>query len=236
MAKIDLKLEDRIALLTMEEGDNKLNLQLCDDILAVMARVEKETDALALVIKSGHSHIWSNGFDVDWIKARQEAGDNEAVTRFLVRDLELRLRLLTCPFITIALLNGHVFGGAAVLSCCFDFRFMRSDRGFFCIPAVDRNFPILPGTGALLDSVLPSYMVRELILTGRRFTGAECVAHHVVTAAHPHQELTEKVLKFASGLSKGRQIIGSMKGVLNRRVVDLIKEDLEIIGQGHVMV
>jgi hypothetical protein len=37
-------------------------------------------------------------------------------------------------------------------------------------------------------------------------------------------------------LSKGRQIIGSMKGVLNRRVVDLIKEDLEIIGQGHVMV
>jgi enoyl-CoA hydratase/carnithine racemase len=97
MAKIDLKLEDRVALLTMEEGDNKLNLQLCDDILAVMARVEKETDALALVIKSGHSHIWSNGFDVDWIKARQDAGDSEAVARFLVRDLELRLRLLTCP-------------------------------------------------------------------------------------------------------------------------------------------
>jgi enoyl-CoA hydratase/carnithine racemase len=236
MARIKLKLEDRVALLIMNEGDNKLNLQLCDDILAVIARVETETDALALVIKSGHSHIWSNGFDIDWVKARQEGGDSEAVARFLSRDLELRMRLLTCPLITIALLNGHVFGGAAVLSCCFDFRFMRSDRGFFCIPAVDRGFPILPGTGALLGSVLPSYMVRELILTGRRFTGAECVAHNVVTAAYPNEELTEKVVKFAAGLNKGRQIVGSMKGVLNRKVVDQMKEDLEIVRQGHVRV
>jgi len=236
MAKIDLKMEDRVALVTMDEGDNKLNLQFCDDMLATIDRVEKETDSLTLVIKSGHPHIWSNGFDVDWIKARQDAGDSEAVTRFLTRDLELRMRLLTCPLITIALLNGHVFGGAAVLSCCFDFRFMRSDRGFFCIPAVDRDYPILPGTGALLGSVLSAYMVRELVLTGRRFTGTECEAHHVITAAYPNEELTEKVVKFAAGLNKGRQIVGSMKGVLNRRVVDLMKEDLGIIRQGHVMV
>jgi len=236
MAKIDLTLEDRVALLIMDEGDNKLNLQFCDDMLAVIDRVEKETDALTLVIKSGHPHIWSNGFDIDWVKARLEAGEKEAVVRFLARDLELRIRLLTCPLITIALLNGHVFGGAAVLSCCFDFRFMRSDRGFFCIPAVDRNYPILPGTGALLGSVLSAYMVRELVLTGRRFTGTECEAHQVVTAAYPNEELAEKVMKFAAGLNKGRQIVGSMKGVLNRRVVDLMKEDLEIIRQGHVMV
>ena len=236
MAKIDLKMEDRVALVTMDEGDNKLNLQFCDDMLATIDRVEKETDSLTLVIKSGHPHIWSNGFDVDWIKARQDAGDSEAVTRFLTRYLELRMRLLTCPLITIALLNGHVFGGAAVLSCCFDFRFMRSDRGFFCIPAVDRDFPVLPGTGALLGSVLPAYMVRELVLTGRRFTGTECETHHVITAAYPNEELTEKVVKFAAGLNKGRQIVGSMKGVLNRRVVDLMKEDLGIIRQGHVMV
>jgi len=236
MDKISLKLEDRVALVTVHEGDNKLNLQLCDDILAMMNRVEKESDALTLVIKSGHSHIWSNGFDIDWVKARQEAGDNEAVLRFLTRDLELRMRLLTYPLITIAMLNGHVFGGAAVLSCCFDFRFMRSDRGFFCIPAVDRDFPILPGTGALLDNVLPAYLVRELVLTGRRFTGTECEAHNVVTAAYHHEELQEKVIKFAAGLNKGRQIVGSMKSVLNHRVVDLMREDLKIIARGHVMV
>jgi enoyl-CoA hydratase/carnithine racemase len=144
--------------------------------------------------------------------------------------------LLTLPLITIALLNGHVFGGAAVLSCCFDFRFMRSDRGFFCIPAVDRDFPILPGTGALLGSVLPAHVVRELVLTGRRFTGHQSAEHHIVAGVYHHEELEEQVMKFAAGLNKGRQITGSMKGVLNRRVVDLMKDDLGIIRQGHIMV
>jgi enoyl-CoA hydratase/carnithine racemase len=236
MSKLDLKLEGKVAVITMDDGDNKLNLQFCDDLLAMIDEVEKGTAALTLVIKSGHPHIWSNGFDVDWIQAKRDAGDGEAVTRFLTRGIELRMRLLACPLITIALLNGHVFGGAAVLSCCFDFRFMRSDRGFFCIPAVDRDFPILPGTGALLSSVLPACVVSELVLTGRRFTGHQSAEHHIVSAAHHHEELKEMVMKFAAGLNKGRQIIGSMKGVLNRRVVDLMKEDLKIIGQGHVMV
>ena len=236
MAKLDLKLEGKVAVVTMDESDNKLNLELCEDMLATIDKVEKETGALTLVIKSGHPHIWSNGFDVDWIKAMHDAGDREAVTQFLTRDMALRMRLLTCPLITIAQLNGHVFGGAAVLSCCFDFRFIRSDRGFFCIPAVDRDFPILPGTGALLGGVLPAYVVRELILTGRRFTGLECAAHSVVSGAYPNEELAEKVMRFAAGLNKGRQIIGSMKGVLNRRVVALMEDDLGIIRQGHIMV
>jgi len=236
VSKLDLKLEGKVAVITMDDGDNKLNLDMCDAFLALLDRVEQETDALTLVVKSGHTHIWSNGFDVDWIKAMQDAGDREAVTQFLTRDLELRMRLLTFPLITIALLNGHVFGGAAVLSCCFDFRFMRSDRGFFCIPAVDRDFPILPGTGALLGSVLPAYKARELVLTGRRFTGHQSAEHHIVAGTYHNEELAEKVMGFASGLSKGRQIVGSMKGVLNRGVVDLMKDDLGIIRQGHIMV
>jgi enoyl-CoA hydratase/carnithine racemase len=236
MSKLDLKLEGKVAVVTMDDGDNKLNLEMCDALLAMLDRVEQETDASTLVVKSGHPHIWSNGFDVDWIKVRQDAGDKEAVKQFLTRDLELRIRLLTYPLITIALLNGHVFGGGAVLSCCFDFRFMRSDRGFFCIPAVDRDFPILPGTGALLESVLPAHVVWELVLTGRRFTGHQSAENHIVAGAYHHEELEEKTLKFAAGLNKGRQITGSMKGVLNRRVVDLMKADLDIIAQGHVRV
>ena len=236
MAKLDFKLEDKVAVLTMDEDDNKLNLDMCNSFLAMLDKIEKQTDALTLVVRSGHTHIWSNGFDVDWIKAMQDVGDRGSVTQVLTRDLELRMRLLTFPLITIALLNGHVFGGAAVLSCCFDFRFMRSDRGFFCIPAVDRDFPILPGTGALLGSVLPAYKARELILTGKRFTGHQSAESHIVAGAYHNEELAEKVMSFASGLNKGRQIVGSMKGVLNRRVVDLMREDLGIIRQGHIMV
>lgn len=236
MAKLDLQLEDKVAVLTMNEGDNKLNLDMCNSLLAMLNRVERETDALTLVITSGHERIWSNGFDTDWVEARLAAGDNQTVREFLSRDLELRRRLLLFPLLTVAAINGHVFGGGAVMSCCCDFRFMRADRGFFCIPVVDRQFPILPGTAALLQNVMPFAVAEELVLTGRRFTGAECAASHIIAGAYPNDELRGRVMAFAAGLNKGRWIIEQMKRVKNGRVVKLMEKDLEYVEDGKVKV
>jgi enoyl-CoA hydratase/carnithine racemase len=236
VAKLDLQLKDKVAVLTMNEEDNKLNLDMCDSLLAMLDRVEQETQALTLVITSGHERIWSNGFDTDWITARLEAGDKQTVREFLSRDLELRRRLLLFPLITIAAINGHVFGGGAVMSCCCDFRFMRMDRGFFCIPVVDRGFPIVPGTAALLQNVMPFPVAEELVLTGHRFTGAECAASHIVAAAYTNDELMDRVMAFAGGLNKGRWIIGQMKQGRNGHVVKLMEEDLKYIEEGQVKV
>jgi Delta3-Delta2-enoyl-CoA isomerase len=236
MSKLDLVLDDRVAVVTMNEGDNKLNPDMCSSLLAMLERVEKDTEALTLVLKSGHDRIWSNGFDTDWIEARLAAGDTMAVKHFLDIDLGLRRRLVTYPLITIAALNGHVFGGGAVLSLCFDFRFMREDRGFFCIPVVDRKYPILPGTSALLKQVLPQYIAEELVLTGRRFTGAECAANQVVAAAYPNEILMDKVMAFAKGLNKGRAIVGGMKKVLNGGIIKLLEEDMKYVREGEVRV
>jgi len=236
VAKLDLNVDGKVAVITMNDGDNKLNLDLCEELLRMLDRVENETAALTLVLKSGHPHIWSNGFDLDWIGARYEAGDRDSVVRFLVRDMELRMRLLAYPLITIAAFTGHVFGGAAVLSCCFDFRFMRSDRGYFCIPVVDRGYPILPGTRELLGNVLPPSLFPELILTGRRLTGLECADYNVVSAAYPNEELMDRVMAFAAGLNKDRQIVGRMKPVLNARIIRLMEEDKAVLKQGDVRV
>lgn len=67
MAKLDLNIEGNVAVVTMDEADNKLNTEMVRSLLDLLDRVEKETGALTLVVKSGHSHIWTNGFDIDWI-------------------------------------------------------------------------------------------------------------------------------------------------------------------------
>ncbi len=236
MAKIDLELIDRVALVTMGEADNKLNIGMVKSLLEMLNKIEKETDALTLVVRSGHSHIWTNGFDIDWMLASLDEGNSADVKRFLVMDLDLRKRLLTYPLITIAALNGHTFGGGAVFSCCFDFRFMRSDRGFFCIPVIDRQYRILPGTRELLRSVFPAYVIKELILTGRRLTGLECVSSHVVSAAYGNDEMMDRVMAFAAGLNKSRAIVGDMKKVLNGPVIELIDKDAASIREGQIVV
>jgi Delta3-Delta2-enoyl-CoA isomerase len=236
MGKLDLKLEDRVAVVTMGEDDNKLNIPMVKSLLGMLDTIEKETEALTLVVKSGHTHIWTNGFDSDWIQASLEKGDRAAVKEFLVMDLMLRRRMLTYPLITIAALNGHTFGGGAVFSCCFDFRFMRSDRGYFCIPVIDRGFPILPSTRLLLENVMPVYFMEELILTGRRLTGLECAAGQVVSAAYNNDELMGKVMAFTQELNKGRGIVGEMKKVRNGPIVKLMENDAELLQEGKVQV
>ena len=236
MAKLEFKLEDGVAIITMDEDDNRLNLGMCASLMEMLDEIEKDTEAVTLVVTSGHDRIWCNGFDTDWISACKAENNLEPVKQFLSRNLELRKRLLAYPLITIAAINGHVFGGGAVFSMCFDFRIMRLDRGFFCIPAIDRDFPMLPGTGALLQSGMPMYMVEDAVLTGRRFTGAECVANHVVVNAYNNDELMEKVMAFARGLNKGRRMVSEMKKVINGRVLKLMEEDLKCIERGELRV
>ncbi len=236
MAKLELKLENGVAVVTMNEDDNRLNLGMVAGLMEMLDKIEKETEAVTLVVASGHDRIWCNGFDTDWISACKAENNLGPVKQFLSRNLELRKRLLTYPLITIAAINGHVFGGGAVFSLCFDFRIMRLDRGFFCIPAIDRDFPILPGTAALLQNAMPMYMVEDAILTGRRFTGAECVANHIVVNAYNNDELMEKVMAFARGLKKGRAIVSEMKKVINNRYLKLVEEDMKYIEKGELRV
>jgi enoyl-CoA hydratase/carnithine racemase len=236
LAKLDLKLNGKVAVVTLDQDDNRLNLDLCLSLLATLDEIEKETDALTLVIKSGHAEVWSNGFDIDWINARLAEGDKETVTRFLAKDIELRRRLLTYPLLTIAAINGHVFGGGAVLSCCFDFRFMLSQRGYFCIPAIDRGYPIVPGTAALLKQVMPMYMVEDIIFSGRRFTGKEAAASGIITSTYNEDEFIDKIMAFAVSCSKGRWIVGEMKKVYHLGVLKQLATDMEHIEPGAVRV
>ncbi|MBN1374610.1 MAG: enoyl-CoA hydratase/isomerase family protein [Dehalococcoidia bacterium] len=236
MAKFKLELKDRVAIVTMAEDDNKLNTGMCSGLLDMLDEIEKETGALTMVVTSAHDRTWCYGFDTDWIDARMAEGNKEAVTQFLTVDIALRKRLLAYPLITIAAINGHAFGGGAILSLCFDFRFMRLDRGYFCIPAVDRGYSILPGTGALLKNVPPLHLGEEAVLTGRRIPSVECAEKHLAAGTYNSDELMDRVMDFAGALNKDRQIVGHMKKVLNGDIVKLMEDDVQYIQGGKMLV
>lgn len=142
-------------------------------------------------------------------------------------------RTLTCPMITIAAITGHSFAGGAIWSCAFDFRFMRSDRGFFCFPEVDLGIPFLPGMLGLLKKAIPMYKLEEMHHLGTRLTAKECEQHHIITKAYHIDELVGQAVGFAKTINKKREVVKEMKARLYKDIVHALDvEDVPYIESG----
>ncbi len=237
MAVVEWMLDEKVAVVTLNDGENRFNPRFIEGFLGVLDQIEKETSANALVVTSSHEKIFSNGIDLDWLVPHIQKGDFETAKAFFYSMNRLFRRLLLYPMPTVCTISGHAFAGGAILACAFDFRFMRSDRGFFCFPEVDLGIPFLPGMIALIGKAIPQYKLEELQYTGKRATAEECEAHHIITKACHMNVLMNETLDFARGLNKRREIIFEMKKRMYKRIVHAFDvEDPPVIdsGQFHV--
>jgi enoyl-CoA hydratase/carnithine racemase len=232
MAIISWKREGSVAVLSMDNGENRHNPAFVEAFLSIMNAIEADSEANAVVIVSSDVKNWTQGLDLEWIMTAfgDPARHNEI--RGLLRGLnDVSACCLTYPMPVIAAITGHTYGSGVVLACACDFRFMRSDRGFFCLPEVDINIPLLPGMQAVIEKALPAYKFNEMYLTGRRFTGKELEEHHVVLKSCEGSELLVKeAMTFAATLHKGREVFGEMKRRKHRHILEVFRnEDTPII-------
>ncbi len=233
MAPVAYRVEDHVAVLTLDSGENRFNPGFLDALLEALDRIERETEASVLVVRSAHEKIFCNGIDLEWLAPVIQGGDTETAKAFFHRLNHLFRRLLTYPAVTVAAIGGHAFAGGAILCCAFDFRFMRAGRGYFCLPEVDIDIPFLPGMNAILETAIPRHRLVFMELTGARLTAEQCEAWGIVHKACPLEDLMDEVTAFAGGLKKKRKTIGEMKRRLHRSVIRTIEtEDPPYIDRG----
>ena len=225
MAAIEYELDEKVAIVTMNDGENRFNPSFLNSFIETLDEIEKETDANALVVTSSHEKIFCNGIDLDWLLPFIQKGDRDTAVSFFYTLNRFFKRILLYPMPVIAAISGHAFAGGAIMSCAFDFRFMRSDRGFFCFPEVDLGIPFLPGMMALITKAIPQYKVEELHYTGKRATAEECEAHHIITKACHIDDLMNEAVSFAKGLNKRREIIAEMKKRMYKDIVHAFDVD-----------
>ena len=225
MAAIEYELDEKVAIVTMNDGENRFNPSFLSSFMETLDEIEKETDANALVVTSSHEKIFCNGIDLDWLLPFIQKGDRDTAVSFFYTLNRLFKRILLYPMPVIAAISGHAFAGGAIMSCAFDFRFMRSDRGFFCFPEVDLGIPFLPSMLALITKAIPQYKVEELHYTGKRATAEECEAHHIITKACHIDDLMNEAVSFAKGLNKRREIITEMKKRMYKDIVHAFDVD-----------
>ncbi len=223
MAFYEYKLEEHVAVLTMTNGENRFTLPSLDAFLAMLDEIENQTTASVLVVKSADTKIWSNGIDLDWLMPTV-AEDPEKGSQFSVRLMQLLRRILTYPLITIAAINGHAFAGGAIMACAFDFRFMRTDRGYFCFPEVDIQIPFMPGMDAIIKKAF-GHLSLEAQLTGKRYTAVELEAQKVVVKACHLDDLMNEVKAFAKTMNKGRSILKTIKEVGFKHILRVMEID-----------
>eukprot|EP01066_Platyproteum_vivax_P011664 Platyproteum_vivax@DN5294_c0_g1_i3.p1 len=59
-------------------------------------------------------------------------------------------RVITFPKPTVAAINGHAFGGGALLFLCCDYRVMSPNKGFFCLNEMEIHAGFTPGLNEIL--------------------------------------------------------------------------------------
>ena len=125
--------------------------------------------------------------------------------------------------ITVAALQGHTFAAAAMLSLAHDFRVMRSDRGFWCLPEADINMPFSPGMSALIQARLAPQTAHEAMVTAAGTGDATRLAAGIVDQAVSEDEVRATAVEIAqSQVGKAGDTVGTIKARMYAPVIDLL--------------
>lgn len=220
MARIDLRRDGNVFILTMQAGENQFNRPFLDAFTRALDEVEHSSGPAALVTTGGQEKFYSSGLDLGWL-----AGDGQSEGGAFIRSvLRLLGRVLVFPIPTVAAINGHAFAAGAMLALAHDFRVMRADRGFFCLNEVDIKLPLAPGMTKLIHSRLSPTSFRDVILTGARIGGNEARDRGIVDDAVPAEEVLPRAVARAAALAdKDRSIYGTLKRGMYADVLPLLE-------------
>ena len=215
MNTTELKVDDQKYILTLHQ-EGKFTDVFVNEINEVLNQVESDSSAKLLLI-TGVGKNFSQGLDIPFV---MNCGDK--AEEFIDDSLRMLSRFLQLGIPTVAAINGHAFGMGAVLALACDFRCMRIDRGYFCLPEVNLNVGLPPLMNGLIKVKLTPSVARECVLSGKRFSGEEAFSKGIVDKAVIKENLvTESVNLLADYTGKNRETYAGLKRGLNGEIIEL---------------
>ena len=213
--------EDDVFVLQMDDGDNRMHPDFLSQMNAALDEVEKSEGAAALVT-TGEGKFYSNGLDI----ANLVKLPGDGMRQFFVGLDRLFARMLVFPTATVAAINGHAFAAGGMFALAHDFRVMRADRGFFCLPEIDMvmKAPLEQGMYAVLEAKLPPAFLHEALVTGRRYGGVDAAARGFANEAVDEAEVLPRARAIAGELAgKDRETLTALKRGLYQRALEVLE-------------
>jgi enoyl-CoA hydratase/carnithine racemase len=221
MADITVEIDGPVAVITMREGENRIGTGMVDAWNRTLDHIEAAGSVSAIVV-SGEGRYWSTGLDLDEVTSMSETG-----RRSFMRSVDILLgRLMTLGVVTVAAINGHAYAAGGLLSLAHDYRIMRSDHGFFCLPSVDVGIPFSPGMSALVAAKLPQPARHDLVVSCRRIGGLEAERSGVVHRAVAEGSVFDVAFEMAHAYSgKDRATLHTVKRRLYPEATEMLTVD-----------
>ena len=213
---MELSFDGPVLVLDFGSGENRVDPQFVADLDAIVSRVADTPPPRALVT-TGSGTFYSNGFDLELVADM----DDGAIAGFATTFERLLGRLVTAPFVTVAAIQGHCYAAGALIALAHDYRIMRQDRGWFCLPSVDVGIPFTRAMTELITTKIPAPTAQHLVVSADRMGGAACEGFGVVNDAVDGEQLLPRALALAARLAgKDPATLGTVKERMYAAVTD----------------
>lgn len=208
-----------VFVLQLGDDENRLHPDFLVAVSDLLDEVAAAPPPSALVT-TATGKFFSNGLDLEWV-----AANPDQLNDYTSRVHNVLARVLTFPRPTVAALQGHTFAAGAMLALAHDWRVMRADRGYFCLPEADINIPFLPGMSALIQAKLTPAAATDVMLTARRYGGQDAMAAGLVTATAVEGEVLSAAIAQAAPLAgKDPSTLGTIKQRMYAEVVRTLRD------------
>ena len=199
---VKVEREGTTTIVTLNRPDkrNAMSPQLHFEMVEVLKELAEDPETRVLVL-TGAGESWCAGQD---IKLFFRDLDDKPKERHLARlaNHEWRWTLLsTFPKPTIAMVNGHCFGGAFVQLYACDFAIAADDAQF---GLSEVNWGILPG-GLVGKVIMDGLSYRDAVwyaMTGEPLDGKQAAAIRLINKSVPRSQLRSETMALAALLAR----------------------------------
>jgi 3-hydroxyacyl-CoA dehydrogenase / enoyl-CoA hydratase / 3-hydroxybutyryl-CoA epimerase len=214
---LSVEVTDGIAVITFDlpnESVNKLNRAVKDEFVALVGRLETDTEVHGAVLISGKPDVWIAGADIEEFLALKTATDAERLSRdgqMLLDSIE-RLRIPV-----IAAIHGACLGGGLETALACRYR-IATDHPKTILGLPEVQLGLIPGGGGTqrLPRRVGLTNALDLILTGKTVRGRKALQLGLVDElVHPsilRSVAVQRAKEVAEGRRKSEQHSGGVKG------------------------
>jgi enoyl-CoA hydratase/carnithine racemase len=212
---VTLQTDSPVWILNIGEGENRFSPELLSEVDQSLTAITDSCEPAALMI-TATGKFFSNGLDLEWLAGN--SGDWDTIVSAVE---SLFARVLTLPVPTVCAINGHCFAAGAMLALACDYRVMRTEKGFFSLPAIDIKIPLTRGMTTLIQSKLSPRSALDVMTTGWRYDAPAALDAGIVDAICDAEKLTDVAHGMVAELAgKDRQTLGAIKSSMYESVVE----------------